>query len=383
MRVWLLCGLLLWLPGLTGAETLRVESLFLTPETAWQRGDPAREQEDSVYMLEWPHAQGVALQVALLRQTTPIRGKPEDFLANLEKKWVARYGRQVPIVDIEVGDRHWLSCRRPARAGDAIVFQLVTVHAGRAYSLIAFAAPQVEGLPKPVYDLLAEVNFGSHSDAWTASRVVTAQPGQEALEALLQGDAERLGQDGLLTGYGIEYRPLPTATGSRQRLDWFLDGFRWSPGSRRGQKQPISLSGHLDVLAPARIAGALNLQLALETTQAASVEVRVLDLCAATADVHQALDLLARGARGPLERLTRERSPDCPAAPSEVAPRVLAVPAGKSLSETLVLPVLPARSVAAGLTRIKLIAVQARYRDGALGEALLGRTGVYFAYAPE
>jgi hypothetical protein len=382
MRVWLLCGMLLWL-GQSWAETLRVEALYLTPEAAWQRGDSSQEREEGVYMLEWPHENGLALQAALLRQATLIRGKPEDFLANLGKKWAARYGRQAHIVDIEVGDRRWLSCRRPAREGDAMVFQLATVHAGRAYSLVAFAPPGTAGLPRPVHDLLAAVKFGQQSGDWVASRVVTAQPGQEALESLVQGDAGRIGQDGLLTGYGIEYLPLPTVAGPRRRLDWFLDGFRWSPGTRRGEKQPIALSGHLDLTAPARISGALNLNLVVASSQAAVVEIRVLDLCAPSADVDHALTLLGRGAREPLDRLARERSADCPAAAGEASPRVLTVPAGKPLSETLVLPVLPAQAVAAGLSRIKLIAVQARYGEGALGASLLGQTGMYFAYVPE
>ncbi len=365
------------------AESLRVDAMYLKPESSWQRGEPSREREDGVYMLEWHQEQGVALQVALMRQATLIRTKPETFLLNLEKKWVAQYGSRAQIADIQVGTRHWLSCRRPAGDGSAIVFQLVTLHEGRVYSVVAFASPLAVGLPQPVYDLLAGVNFGPESGVWVARPGVTAQPGQEALEVLMQADAERIGQEGMLTGYGIEYRTLPQTTGPGWRQAWFLDGFRWAPSPRRDQKQTIALSGHLEARAPKRISGALNLSLIMESSHTASLEIRLMDLCATATAVDHALAMLARGARGPLDRLAREREPGCPIAPEEAAPRVLTVRAGKPLSETLVMPVLPAQAPAAGLTRIKLIAVQPRYEVETLGEPLLRQAGVFFLYAAE
>lgn len=382
MRVWLLCGMLLW-GAQSWGEILRVDAMSVRPEATWQRGDPVREQEDGVYMLEWRQEQGVALQVALLRQSTSLRTKPEAFLDNLAKKWAAQYGKRAQIADIQVGSRPWLSCRRPAADGSAIVFQLVTLHEGRVYSMVAFASPLAVGLPEPVHALLEGVSFGPESGVWVARPGVAAQPGKEALEALMQDDADRIGRDGLLTGYGIEYSPLPETVGSGWRQSWFLDGFRWLPGARHGQKQPISLSGHLQSKAPARIAGALNLSISADSSQNVAVEIRLLDLCAPAAHVDHALAVLARGARGPLDRLVRERAPGCPPAPEEASPRMLVIQAGLPVSEIQVLPVLPARAPGAGLTRVKLIAVQARFREGEVGEALLRQTGVYFPYVAE
>lgn len=380
----MLCGLLLMATQGGLADTLSVDAMRLAPNAAWQRGDPARAE--GVYLLLWPTPQGGALQVAIPDAATPLKTDAEAFQANLRKKWMAQYGERAEIGEIEIGGRHWLACRHPAATGDATVFQLASVYEGRAYSLIAFAPAQASGLPKPVYDLLAATEFGARG--WVLSRVVTAQPGQKALEALLHADAQRLGQEGMLTGYGVEYTPLggsSEAAGSGQRLAWFMEGFRWRNSPGLDEHLPLGLRGHLEARAPDRSALTLAVHLATESDAAAEAEVAVLDLCAPIAALDAALDQLQRGARVPLERLLRERTAACPDMPPAMPARILQALPGHDVVETLAFPAEPRPLLAPGLGRLRLISLQPRVPGGEdeLGQGLLRHLGLYFVYAPE
>jgi hypothetical protein len=161
MRGWLLGGMLLLAAQVALAEALRVDAMVLSPDAAWRRGDAAREREEGVYLLEWPIARGIALQVAVPRRATPLKADAEAFYANLRRQWAVLYGKGAEIAEIEIGPVHWLACRRQAADGDAIVFQFASVHERLAYSLLVFAPPQAAGLPKPVYDLLAGADFAA------------------------------------------------------------------------------------------------------------------------------------------------------------------------------------------------------------------------------
>ncbi len=381
------CGVLLLAMSGALAETLRVDAMSLSPDAAWRRGDAAQEKEDGVYLLEWPVPQGVAMQVALPRRATPIKADAEAFHANLRKKWAYQYGKSAEIGEIEIGAARWLVCRRPAGDGAAIVFQLATVHEGRAYSLLAFASPQAAGLPKPVYDLLAGVGFGPEARPWSATRVVAAQPGREALEALVHGDAERLGQDGMLTGYGVEYTRPPEAANLGRGLAWFMEGFKWRNPVGRDERLPLSLRGNLEAgVVPGPAGGlAISLRLTAETGAEVEVEVSLLDLCAPAAELDDALVRLARGARAPLERLARERPATCPAPPISAPPRVLLARPGQAVAETLEFPPGPTPPTPPGLSRIKILAARPRLAGGeeALGQSLLRPLGLYFIYGPE
>lgn len=386
-----MCGmLLLAFPG-AWAQALRVDAMRLSPDASWQRGDAAREKEDGVYLLEWPTNQGVALQVALPHQSTPLKTDAEVFAAHLRKIWAAQYGKRAEIGEIEIAGVRWLACRRPTGEGDAVAFHLATVYEGRAYSLLALAPPRAVGLPRPVYDLLAGAGFGREPLRWAASRVMAAQPGREALEALVHGDAERLGQDGMLTGYGVEYRQLAETTdvqaGPGSRLAWFMEGFRWHRREGRDERLPISLRGQLEARVPARAAGglALSLNVAAESISGVVVEVGLLDLCAPAAELDAALSRLQRGARAALDRLARDRPADCPALPEAVPSVVLPGRPGKTVVETLAFPMPPSPPLAAGLARLRIIAVRPRLAAGEdeLGQGLLHRLGLYFVYAPE
>lgn len=387
--------LLLAVPG-AWAEVLRVDAMRLSPEAPWQRGDAAQEKEDGLYLLEWPllsgSVQGVALQVTLPRRSTPLKADAESFHSNLRKIWAAQFGKGAEIGEIEIAGVRWMTCRRPTGDGGAIVFQLATVHERRAYNLLAFASPQATGLPKPVYDLLAGVRFGPEPRPWIATRVIAAQPGGIALEALVQGDAERLGQDGMLTSYGIEYSQPPGTpnAGPGKRLAWFMEGFKWRNLVGGDERLPISLRGHLEARGEARAAGAtaaiaIELRVAAESGTGVEVDVSLLDLCAPTAELDAALARLERGARAPLERLARERPATCPALPAAMPPKGLLARPGNTVAQPLAFSLPPGLPVAAGLSRVQIVAVRPRLvgNEDELGQNLLRRLGLYFVYAPE
>lgn len=396
MRGLLLCGLLLLAVSGAWAETLRVDAMRLSVDAPWRRGDAAREKEDGLYLLEWPigseNTRDVALQVALPLRATPLKADAASFYAQLRKIWAAQYGKDAEIGEIEIGAMRWLACRRPAGEGGLIAFQLATVFEGRAYSLLAFASPQAAGLPKPVHDLLAGASFGPEPRPWAVARVIAAQPGGVALEALVQGDAERLGQDGMLTGYGVEYSQPQDAAGAGpgKRLDWFMDGFKWRNLVGRDDRVPVSLRGHLEAKVPARVEGptavvSIVLQVAAESSAGVEADVSLLEICAPTAELDTALARLERGARAPLERLARERPAGCPAVPVVAPPRGLLTQPGHALTQTVELPLPPAQPLAAELARVEIVAVRPRLagNEDELGQNLLRQLGLYFVYAPE
>jgi hypothetical protein len=379
------------------AEMLRVDALRLEADAPWRRGDAAQEKEEGVFLLEWPLATqspGAALQVALPRRATVLKADAAAFRENLRKKWTQQFGKGAEIREFDIGAQSWLVCRRATAAGDAIVFQLATVYGGRAYSLVAFASPLATGLPEPVYDLVKAVNFVSDARQWVATAVITPQPGREALQVLMQADVERLGANGLLTGYGVDYGEPPVTAVPRRpsrtrgaQLDWFIEGYNWHPGVLGDARQPFKLHGHLEASLPARAAGtlAVSLRLAAESAAAAQVEIQLLDVCAPGAEIDAALARLARGAHVPLERLLRERPAACSAAVEAVPGRVALTRPSQEVTETLVFSLPDAQPPAAGLSRVCIVALRPRLAGGAEdpGQALLRPLGLYFVYAPE
>lgn len=391
LKHWMLCGLLLSITHAAVAESLRVDAMSLVPDARWRRGDPTREKEDAAYLLEWPVAEGargVALQVAIPLRATPLMTGAEDFYANLYKKWTQQYGKRAEIGQIEIAGVRWLACRRPANSGDASVFHLVTAHAGRAYSVLAFAGAEVKGLPKPAYDLLAAADFGVAARPWVFHRVVAAQPAQAALETLVAADAERLGHDGMLTGYGIQYVALPELAGAGQglRLNWFLEGFRWRNRGGRDERLPLDRRGYLDAWVAANAAApTLTVRFAGAANTAVEAEVGLLDLCAPAADVDAALARLAAGVDAPLEALVRARPQACPPAPAGIPPRFPRARPGQSVVETLEFPVAPTPAAAAGLSQLRVLYARPRLAgsEAEAGQRLLRGTGLYFVFTRE
>ncbi len=379
----MVCGLLLAAASMVGAESLRVDALRLTPEAAWRRGDPAREREDGAYLLEWPAVVGardIALQVAIPPGSTPLRTDAQAFYVNLRKKWASQYGKQAEIGQIEIGGMPWLACRRRAGDGEATVFLLAGAHGGRAYSVLAFAAPRATGLPKPVYDLLATADFGEAPPRGFARRGIAEQPGREVLASMLSADAKRPGPDGMLTGYGLRYVP-PGGFGAEPalRLEWFLEGFAWRDQGGREERKPFAHQGYLEARA-----GPHSLYLAAASDIAVDVEAGLLDLCAPSSELDAALAQLANGKREALEGLLRERPSSCP--PAMALPsRFLRVPAGRAMTESLDLPATPPGTTNAGLDRLRVAFLRPRLAaaEGALGQNLLHGAGLYFIYVRE
>ncbi len=388
------------LPAL--AETLRVESLDLSWFAPWQRGPAQQEQADDVYLLDLRADQTVVAQVVLLRRAPVIKGDAdaghENYYDRLSRFWRATYGKRVLIDWVEVGGMKWRSLRRPASENGMGVFQLATVFEGRAYSLLVFVPGTVTVLPAPVMDLLARLRFGSGAgeagpatepvplplERWVRARTYRFNLSGEILEAVVAADAERMGQDGMLTGYGLDY--------GESSVDWFMEGFEWKTVAGRVARAPWATRGRLEVDAPAELGnGAIwNLRLILpEGEMGVSARLVEWDLCALPDVIREVLGRLKHGARGPMERLAATRSAACPepvaAKPGE---RLKGAP-GKMATATWSLPNPPRWSAEAAsrapetrLSRVRL--VEAALEPGAdrtvPGDGLLERARLFFAY---
>jgi hypothetical protein len=244
------------------AETLELLELRLYPDAGWQRGAPQEEQEDDALRLSWPAPDGVALQVLVPRNPPLLKSDAETFYRNLTRKWTAQYGKQAAIgwIDFGPGGTRWLGCRRPSSTGSGVVFHLATVHEGRAYSLLAFAPPGTESLPPAVRDLVQGAAFQAPPTPWRHRLSLALLPQGEALEALAQAEADALGNQGMLTGYGVgaEKSGKPGQSweeAGEVRLNWFLEGFRWVEVHGRDERQPFEVRGQLVAVPPPRMGG--------------------------------------------------------------------------------------------------------------------------------
>jgi hypothetical protein len=378
MRGWWWCALL-WVPfaGLCAVsaawgETFQVDAMKVLPDVAWQRGEAEREENESLYLLRWPGEQ--AMEVAIARRATVLKNDAESFLYHLGKIWSAQYGRHAEIDEVKLNDRKWLVCRRPSADKHTRVFQFATVHEGRAYSLVAFVPRATKGLPKPIYELVRSTEF--QASRWRVERTVTLQPGREALAALAELDAERLGKAGLMTGYGADYRG--------DSLDWFIEGFAWREGTK--ERLPFESRGHVQAVMPARASDRLAPSFSLSAGGLAgvAVETRLFDLCAPPAALDDALSRLERGARAPLEKLQRERPETCPPAPAAAAPQVLQVPPGQTSAATFEFALPPVWPSVAGMQRAQIVMLKLRpAADSGFGENLVQALGLYVVYRPE
>jgi hypothetical protein len=389
------------LPAL--AETLRVESLNLSWFAPWQRGPAEQEQADDVYLLDLRADQTVVSQIALLRRAPVIKGDAdagyENYYDRLTRFWRATYGKRVLIDWVEISGVKWRSLRRPASENGMGVFQLATVFEGRAYSLLVFVPGTV-----PVMDLLARLRFGSQAgeagpaaepiaaplERWARSRTYRFNLSGDVLEAVVAADAERMGQDGMLTGYGLDY--------GESSVDWFMEGFEWKTVAGRVARVPWATRGRLEVDAPTELGDAAiwNLRLVLpEGEMGVSARLAVWDLCAHPDVLKEVLDRLKHGARGPMERLAATRQAACPGPVAANSGERLRGKPGKTATAAWSLPLLlpnPPRwaAQAAGsepetrLSRVRLVeaAVEPGADRTAPGDGLLERARLFFAYEP-
>ena len=318
--------LLFWLLVSSGAHAaelpsgVRVESLSLPYASPWQRAAP--EQESEALQLLLPQA---GLQFAVLRHTLVLTTDAETYYARLSRNWRSFYGRDVRIGWIEAGASKWQYCQRPAQAGNGVAWQFSSVFGGRAYSIMLFAAgPEATGapeIPTQAAELLAGVHWedmaaeaSTPSPAkpyWIKSRTLFPQANSDVLAALVQDDQDRLGSDGLLTGYGLDFSPSSNPSGTR----WFIEGYVWKTLNARVERVALKAAGKLEFEASAAVDDVARLVVRLsQIDQEADLGVRLRSwpLCAPAAQLDETLQQIQLGARLPLQRLARAPAAGCP-----------------------------------------------------------------------
>jgi len=383
-------ALLFAVSAFADATELRLEALVVPYASPWQRATPQQEAEDDALLLDVPDA---GLHLAVPRQTRVLKTDADTYYAKLSEKWQALYGSGAKISWLESGGQKWLMCRRPSRDSGVGVFHLSTVFAGRAYSLLLFAPSAAESLPKAARDLLAAVRFGGESrvvsakSGWRMTRTLYPQANAEVLEALVQDDVARLGEDGMVTGYGLDFSPDPSQPG----VAWFIEGYQWKRVEGRGTRVDWKQGGRLEVQVAAESA-VWPLQLTLQENEAdVRASVRVIELCAPSRRVAEALEQLQRGARQPLQRLALERAEGCPETAAPSAPNMLQGESGKTVQADVAVTLPPALTTAqlaalrqAGLTRICLveIALNAGPHRTGFGDRLIERARWYVVFEP-
>lgn len=378
------------LPGAGLADALCIESLCLAPSADWRRGPAQQEQADGVYQLDLPAGGKTDAQVLLLRRAPAVRGDAAAYYDRLTRFWRASYGKHVLIDWIDLGGIRWRYLRRPASANGQGVFQLATVFDGRAYSLLVFVPGTATTLDGPVRELLAGIRFGSpgtwaeqtSAPRWARARVYRFNLSGEVLEAVVAPDAERMGEDGMLTGYGLDY--------GESSVSWFMEGFAWKTLDGRATRVPWATRGRLEVEAPAESVDATGWTLRLrlpEDEPGVGARLAAWDLCGPEPALQEALERLKLGARGPMERLAATRPAGCPP-PVGADPgwRLDGVP-GRTVERRGALPLPPADAgdaAPSGQARLILVEAVLEPTPGRAvpGESLLQRARLFFAYEP-
>lgn len=390
-----LAGLLLCRGAVAGE--LWVEALLLPHAAPWQRGAPEQEEADDAYYLERPDGAEPASQLVLMRHAPLLKADAETYFNNLTRHWRSTYGKAVLIDWQEIGGAKWLYLRRPARENGLGVFQLSTVFQGRAYSLLVFVPGTVTSLPAPVQSLLAGMRWvqGGGGTAlardasspvppperWVRAGTHRFRLSGPALEAVAGSDADAMGGEGLLTGFGLDY--------GVSSLSWFVEGYTWTSTT---QRQPWAIRGTLDVEAPAQLDGEATWTLRLglgEGERGVQARLREWDVCGPAESVREALSRLDRGLRGPLDRLIAQRPAACPPADTPGDWPVLAGESGKTVSATWPTRVphaVAARPPEPGLAppplRVRLLEalLESEPGRGRPGEGVLDRARLFFAY---
>lgn len=152
-----LAWLVLWLlmPTLpAGAEILTLGELSLDTANAWQRADAEMESGfDSIVLHD--RAEPSTLEIYLTRHRVRLKLAEAKFIEQLEQSWRRRYGAEAELSWLEIAGTRWRVCRRPSRSGDGHIFQIVTVHSGEVYQMVATAPSMIRTLPGPVRAFLA------------------------------------------------------------------------------------------------------------------------------------------------------------------------------------------------------------------------------------
>lgn len=418
------------------AETLAVGELRLNTDATWQRADAEEEQSFDSIVLRGA-GQPARLEVFLPRQ----RARPKEadrFIEQLEQSWRRRYGDQVELDWLEAAGQRWRVCRRPSRSGDGHVFQIVALHGGEAYQLVAVTPAEVAVLPEAVRSLLAGAAWADTPAAakaepvaaaapsqavaapppqapvaptvappapapvklggrWRLLRQVVALPGGKDWPALAEAEGRLLGAGSLVKGLGL--------SNEAAALSGFLEGVLWQKGEGAGEvRQPFrrqwqvrwpDLPGEwqggrelvfdLDFLGPVpgpAVAGDLRVRL------------EVLPACGPRLELVRWLDALEAQGSAAIERIAALpcHAPDGAPAATVVGVAASDYPAGGEarLSRRVALPLPPdweqrIRARQHGDSRrLILIARFATSESGqAPGDAMFGRAYAVFVFGPE
>lgn len=380
----------LWL-GLAGlvspacATEVRVQALRLLPDAAWQRATPEQEAADDAIGLSWPVAGGVGVQVLVPRSAARVGLEAARFQRNFERLCRHRHGRAAAAGWLRPAARDWLVCRRPAAGGDGVLFHLVTLHAGHAYSVLVLAPAGTQVLPKVAHELLAGSEFVApdtpmHAAAplparapqWRLAHTWVLAPRGEALAALARAEGEALGETGLLTTYTVQPR---AAEASAPALGWSLDGLRWAAGGDRDRRAAFASRGHLAASAPAEWPGELRVRFEVQAAEhAVALHVSSGAYCGPPAAWQEAVAALEQGAGARFMRLAASHACAGPSPQGQWQAR-----GGDSLSPVLALPATPPAAEA----RARWLALRVQASPGAVGEALLEQLGLVLVYLPQ
>lgn len=387
----LFCMLWAYAASPAASAPLCVHALCLPEDAAWRRGSAEQETADDAFILERAAEPENPLQVVVLRTAPVVRGDADAYYDRVTRFWHANYGKAVLVTWQEAGGARWRALRRPAQEQGMGVFQLVTVHDGRAYSLLVFVPGTATTLPAPARQLLDGIRFGAGevapthppptptqapAERWLRTQTYRVQPAAEILESRILAEVGQLG-DGMLTGHGLRYRD--------SGAEWFIDGFVWRDASENSARSAWEVRGALAVEAPAEWNGtaAWSLRLNLPAGQeAVSARLRLHLFCGRRDALREALERLGRGEIGATQGLAT----DCATLVPPDGPATLRGEAGLATSATWLLPV-PVRKrerIRDGEAAIGLVEVLLETEPGRRlpGQALIGGVRLYFAYEP-
>jgi len=363
-----------------------VHALCLPEDAAWRRGSTEQETADDVFILERAAEPENPLQVVVLRTAPVVRGDADAYYDRVTRFWQANYGKAVLVYWQEAAGARWRALRRPAQEQGMGVFQLVTVHDGRAYSLLVFVPGTATTLPAPARQLLDGIRFGPAQSPppasapaatrWLRAQTYRRQVAAEVLENQALVEVRRLG-DGMLTGYGLRY--------GESSAEWFLDGFVWLDAGANPRRSAWEVRGALRAEAPAEWSDTAPWRLSLslpEGQEAVTARLNTLLLCGRRDALRAALERLGRGDSTAEQGLAS----DCATVPVPLGPTALRGEPGKTASATWQLPD-PAlkRGAAQGEeASLALVEVLLETAPGRRlpGEALIGGAGLFFAYEP-
>lgn len=393
----------LWLAQAAGAAPVTLGNLGLDPSDAWRRGDAMEEAEMASIVLR--DAGTASLEVYLPLRRSRLKNDEAEFFSRLEQGWQRRYGDQAELGWLETGGKRWRVCRRPSRDGAGQVYEIVAVHGGEAYELIALAPKEADVLPESVRGLLSGASWqGVLPDAtaaesrpavperrWYLLRSVTVVPSGPAWEELAMAEANRIGVGGLVKGLGMSATPAG--------IEGFLEGFVWKGSEGAGEyRMPFRREWRIGWPSVPDVwpgGEALNLELLMSETHAGlpvsrnlGVDFQVAAVCAPEARLTHWLD--------GLEALGVAALPDidamsCRSGATGPDPVSVAMPPDETEyrgSAVLRLPSAWERDIpshAADDVGRLVVILRFRFSDtgGEPGDAMLGRAAAVFVFGPE